>query len=62
MEMEFRVARRFMAGGPGGDFVKGVNAVLGGAKGARPLWGPAPSRDQVAEYFRPAEDDLRLAP
>lgn len=61
LQLEYRVAQRFMAHP---DFTKGVAAVLGldgGKKGAAVDWAPAPHADELEEFFMPGEsDDLKF--
>jgi len=49
LQMEFRMARRFIANP---DFFEGVRAALVD-KDRSPKWAPPPHPDQVAEYFEP---------
>jgi len=53
LQIDYRLARRFIAGG---DFYEGVRAILVD-KDRRPAWRPAPSPAEVAEYFEPLPKD-----
>ena len=57
LEMEFRMAQRFMRHA---DFVSGVGAVLGREKVA-PVWSNPPSATELEEWFAAGESrDLEL--
>jgi len=58
LQMEFRMARHFLTQP---DFFEGVRANVID-KDRNPKWQPAPSPDQVAEYFQklPADEELSL--
>ena len=58
LDMEFRIAQRFMKHE---DFVSGVGSVL--SKGAtKPVWAPPPSPEQIEEWFAAGEaGELGLA-
>ena len=59
LEMEYRMAQRFMKHD---DFLAGVGAVLSKERGPRPTWASAPTQEQVDEFFVAVEaGELSLA-